>query len=243
MPNPFIRKLDNFEKLLKADREALLNASEAVETFRARSILIQEGERPRGAYVVLKGFACRYKILGEGERQIVDFVVPGDMCDGYHFVPRGIDHSISTLSASEIALINHRRFLAITQEFPRIARALWYSSLIEEAILREWVANVGRRPADMRIANLLSELFVRLTVVREAKANAFDLPVSQIDLADATALSTVHVNRILRRLREKQILTVERGSVHVRDAARLMKFAKFNANYLRFNQQNNKTLA
>ena len=238
MTNPLLRKLENFERLSTLEKQALLSATNVIATVGARKVIVQEGDKPRGAHVIIKGFACRYKILADGGRQIMDFLIPGDLCDGHLFVLQAMDHSIGTLSACEIAHIDYKTLLTITQKHPRITRALWWATLIDEAILREWVANVGRRPADRRVAHLLSELFVRLRAVREAKTNGFDLPVSQIDLADATALSTVHINRILQKLREKRMLTVERKTIHVKDAAGLMEFAEFNPSYLHLGRNN-----
>jgi CRP-like cAMP-binding protein len=232
MPSPFVRRLENFEALSAGEKQAILEVSENVRTLGPRNLIIQEGDKPHNASLVLDGIACRYKLLADGGRQITAFLIPGDLCDGHMFVLDEMDHSIGTISACTIADIDPQTLAAITQKYPRIARALWWTSLSEKAVLREWLTNVGRQPADKRTARLLCELFMRLQAVGKAKGNSFEVPLSQIDLADATALSTVHINRVLRKFRERRLVAVERRSITIRNVEALMSFAEFYSNYL-----------
>jgi CRP-like cAMP-binding protein len=235
MPNALIRKLGSFELLSKAESQAVLAAYKNVRKIGPRKLIIQQGDKPHEAYVILEGIACRYKLLPEGTRQIMDFLIPGDLCDGHVFVIRKMDHSIGTISPCTVAYVDLPRLAKLIEEYPRISRALWWVSLIDEAVLREWIANVGRRPADKRIAHLLCELFMRLERIGQANGSSVEVPISQIDLADAVALSTVHTNRVLRSMAKKKLIAMQRGSITVKDVKTLMQIAEFDSSYLDMN--------
>lgn len=241
MPSPLIRKLENFEKLSKTEKQAILAVSTMVRAIGRGKIILREGDEPRKAVLIVKGLACRYKLLPDGGRQITDILVPGDLCDGRLPLVHEMDHSVGTLSACDVADIDRKMLLAIAQKHPRITRALSWTSLAGEATLREWVANVGRRPADKRVAFLLCELIARINAIQRARTGGLQLPLGQIDLADAAALSIVHTNRILHRLREKKLVAVERRSITVADAEGLMEFAEFDPSYLYPNRKGART--
>lgn len=230
MPSRFVRKLEKFEKLSKTDRQALLDACQNIRKISARKVMLEEGD---WSYLFLSGLACRYQMLEDGTRQITDFLVPGDLYSGYGVLPDG---SISSLSQCNVAYVTRDRFAQIMERHPRIARAMWRLALAEAAVLREWTANIGGRPADKRVAHLLCELCVRLgegePPFSNSSGNSYVLPLSQVDLADATALSPVHINRVLGRLRDRRLVGLQRRSITVKDVKRLMAFAQFNGAYL-----------
>ena len=226
MPSRFVRKLEKFEKLSKTDRQAILDACQNIRKVGARKVMLEQGD---WSYLFLSGLACRYQMLEDGTRQITDFIVPADLCNGYEVLP---DSSICSLSQCSVAYIPRDRLAQLMERHPRISRALWRLAVAEASLLRTWTANIGGRPADKRVAHLLSELCLRLCQ-DETFNNTCVLPLSQIDLADATALSPVHINRVLGRLRERRLVALQRRSITVKDIRRLMSFAQFNTAYLK----------
>ncbi len=226
MPNRFVRKLEKFEKLSKTDRQAILDLCQNIRKVGARKVMLERGDL---SYLFVAGLACRYQMLEDGTRQITDFIVPGDLCNGYAVLP---DSGIASLAACSVAYIAPEHLARIMERHPRISRALWRLSVAEAAVLRAWTANIGGRPADKRVAHMLCELCVRLGTLEQPSNNSSVLPLSQVDLADATALSPVHINRVLGRLRDRRLVGLQRRSITVKDIKRLMTFAQFNGAYV-----------
>ncbi|WP_114946770.1 Crp/Fnr family transcriptional regulator [Microvirga calopogonii] len=232
MLNPVIRKLENFTKLSDDDKLALDQAARQVRVYGSREDIISEGDRPEAVNLLLEGYACRYKQLEDGRRQIMAYFVPGDMCDINVFILRQMDHSIATLSPATVAQIPHDTILDLIAQHPRITQALWWSTLVDEATLREWVVNVGQRSAYERMAHLLCELFFRLRAVGLTNGNSCILPVTQSELGDTLGLSTVHVNRTLQDLRRDRLLELKGKHLSILDLNALQEAALFNPNYL-----------
>jgi CRP-like cAMP-binding protein len=194
--------------------------------------IISQGDIPSDLHVVLDGCACRYKVLPDGRRQIIAFLLPGDLCDLHVFLLREMDHSIGTITASRVATISRETILQIASERPQLTRALWWVTLVDEAILREWIVALGRRTAYERIAHLICELYLRLKMVGAANGQSFELPITQTELADTMGLSLVHVNRVLQRLRGEGVVEFHNGKVIIRDSDRLREIALFDPIYL-----------
>ena len=232
MSNAFVRRIESVEKLSKIERQALVDATKNVLKIGARKAILTAGEPTHGPHVILSGLACRYRILEDGTRQITDFLVPGDLCECSH--PSGSEsgYSIGSLSPCSYVRFDRAALSQMMERHPRITRALWTLSQIHEGVLREWLANVGRRPAVRRVAYLMSELCFRIHAAEAPRPSSCALPLTQTDLADATALSPVHINRVLGRLREKRLVGLQRRSIIVRDTGGLMSFAEFNGAYL-----------
>ncbi|MEY9109315.1 CRP-like cAMP-binding protein [Bradyrhizobium yuanmingense] len=231
MPNPLTRKLELFGELPAEDRRLLDAVATNRRSVPAKSSIIQEGDAPSDVHLVLSGFACRSKVLANGRRQIFAYLVPGDFCDLHVFILKRMDHSIETLSPCEMVAIPRARVLELTGR-PAIARALWWSNLVDEATLREWLVNLGQRDAVQRIAHLFCELHLRLASVGLARDGEFSLPISQSELGDTMGLSTVHVNRALQSLRRQGLIGLESHVLTIPDIDRLRKFGGFNPNYL-----------
>jgi CRP-like cAMP-binding protein len=229
--DPLTRKLENFAPLSSEDRRILAEIASQSRRVAARTDIIREGERPDDVHLVLEGFACRYKIVPDGRRHIMAYLVPGDLCDSHAFILKEMDHSIGTLSACRVVGIPRGRILEMLER-PAIARALWWSALVDEATLREWLVNIGRRPAEQRVAHLLCELLMRLQTVGLASGDSYELPITQGDLADTVGLTLVHVNRVLQRLRATGLITLRSRHLVINDAQALKAFSGFDANYL-----------
>lgn len=233
MATYMIRKLEQFVRLSTDDKAALSRlASHAVRDVAPREDVIREGDRPRAVNIILDGFACRYKSLEDGRRQILNFFVPGDVCDPRVFILKEMDHSISSLSALKVAEAPGEAIIELTERFPRVAQALWWSTLVDEAIAREWLVNVGQRSATERMAHLLCELFLRMKGVGLVSEDSCDVPMTQTDLADALGLSAVHTNRTLQELRSLGLIVWKGKRLTIPDLDSLKSLALFNPNYL-----------
>ena len=230
MVNVLARKLGNFTALSDDDHLLLDQVTANAERVGRQQDIAREGETPECVRLILSGFACRYKVLPDGQRQIVAYLLPGDFCDVHVFILRTMDHSIATLSECTVVTIPRQAVLKLTER-PTIARALWWSTLVDEATLREWLLNVGQRRAEVRIAHLLCELLMRLRAVGLADGS-YALPITQSDLADTVGLSAVHVNRSLQTLRAQDLITFEKQTLAIPDVDRLFAFSGFNPNYL-----------
>ncbi|WP_262269979.1 Crp/Fnr family transcriptional regulator [Microvirga yunnanensis] len=230
--NLLIRKLSNYIMLPEADERTLEGLSQTPTHIAAHTDLIREDAPPDGVYLILSGWACRYKTLPDGERQIMAYFIPGDLCDQRIFVLKRMDHSISTLTPAKVAVIPAETMIDLTECHPRIARALWWSTLVDEAITREWVVNVGQRKAFERVAHLICEMFVRVRAVGLAEDLSFEFPVTQTDLADTVGLTLVHTNRMLQELRAEGLIAWKGKRLTILDFERLADLSMFNPNYL-----------
>ena len=230
-------RLEAFTRLSSDDKAAIAKISKTSRVIAPRRDLIREGENPKYVHLMLDGWACRYKALPDGRRQIVAFFVPGDFCDLNVYVLRQMDHSIGAITRLSVADISRDEMDRLTASFPRVTQALWWEALVNAAIQREWTLNVGQRTAYERIAHLLAELFLRLRTVKMTNGTSCDFPLTQNDLADATGLTAVHVNRTLQELRRDGLIELERRRLTIPDMQRLMEAAMFNANYLHLDHE------
>lgn len=232
MLNPLIRKLECRFTLSDADRGALERASEGTRRFKAGEDLIAEGEVPDRVHLIQSGFACRYKILPNGGRAIVAYLVPGDICDLHVSILGEMDHSVGTLSPCKVVAIPRETIVDLTANYPTLNHALLWSVLVDEAILREWLVCMGRRSAVQNMAHIFCELLVRLRAVGLVIDNGYELPLTQLDMSDAVGLSAVHVNRTLQELRREGLIELKGRHLHIPDVEALEAFSGFNPNYL-----------
>lgn len=231
MPNVLTRKLELFGPLPDDDRRLLDETAKRPRKVEAHQDIIRQGDAPDDVHLVLEGFACRYKILPDGKRSIFAYLVPGDFCDLNIFILRSMDHSIATLSPCTMVDIPRPRILGLLDR-PAVARALWWATLVDEATLREWLVNMGRRDAETSIAHLFCEMHLRLRSIGLADGGEFRLPITQNELADTVGLSAVHVNRSLQSLQARNLIAWDRGRVKITDIDILYRFCGFNSNYL-----------
>lgn len=232
-----VSKLEAFTRLSSDDKTALAQASRNLRFVDARRDLVSEGDKPRFVHLILDGWACRYKQLPEGKRQIVGLFVPGDFCDLNSYILKYTDHSIGAITRLKVAMITPEEMVQLTAERPRVTQALWWHELVAAAVQREWTLNVGQRSAYERLAHLLVELYIRLQVVGRAEQGRCDFPLTQNDLADATGLTAVHVNRTLQELRRDGLIELDRKQLQILDLDRLMDVAMFNPNYLHLDHE------
>lgn len=230
--NPLIRKLSHFILLSPPDQRVLDSISQGEERFPVDVDIVSEGMAPRSAFLLKEGLAIRYRAMPDGGRQIMTFLIPGDLCGTHVFLLKTMDHSIGTITPVRIAPISRERMMETFASYPRISAGLWWSSLQEEAMLRERIVSLGRRNAQGRIAYLLCELLWRHAAVSLTKGEVFHLPLTQRELGDTVGLSPVHVNHVLKEFREMGLISQDRRMIRLLDVTALQDIAAFNKDYL-----------
>jgi CRP-like cAMP-binding protein len=234
--NPLIAKLETVAPLADEDRAALGDLLVDIREMGARRNVIREGERPDHVHLMVEGWAARYKLLPDGSRQITAFLIPGDFCDLHVTILGEMDHSIGTLTRARVAYLPRGR-MEMMAERAGIAKAFWWATLVDEAVLRSWIVNIGRRDAYEAIGHLMCELYVRLRNVGLTEDHCYELPLTQEEIADALGLTPVHVNRVLQRMRGEGLISFERGALTIHDYRRLEIASGFNPNYLHIEQR------
>jgi CRP-like cAMP-binding protein len=178
--------------------------------------------------------ACRYRLMPDGRRQILTFLIPGDLFGLHAFLLKVMDHSVGTLVPTRLAWISRATAFDLFEHHPRIGAALWWSALQQDAINRERIVALGRRSAGGRVAYLLCELVWRLGAVGLGADHAIQLPLTQIELADTLGLTAVHINRVLQGMRRDALIALENRRLVLRDVEKLQEIAGFNQEYLLF---------
>jgi CRP-like cAMP-binding protein len=218
--------------LSACDVGLLMAACQTQRTVPARTDLIREGDKPGPDFVFLEGWACRYKLLPEGTRQITAFLMPGDTCDLHASVSTAMGHSISSLTKVKIALVPRAILRTLIETRPAISEAYLWNQLVDQDTLRAWMVSMGRRNGVERVAHLMCELHVRAGSIGMAEGDIFGLPLTQTVIGDALGLTPIHVNRVLRKLRISGVMTLSGGVVAIADVAKLAAIAGFDDNYL-----------
>ena len=227
-----IKALERRDILTDEEKELLRQMPSRVRKFGGGEELVAQGSRPQESCLILRGFAARAQFVGEGKRQLTAMHLAGDFVDLHALLLKVMDHSVVAIGPCEAAFVPHKSLYPIIESAPHLARLLWLSTVIDGAIQRTWVTCLGRRSANMHLAHLICELFLRLETVGLVDGESFNFPLTQADVADAVGLSTVHVNRIIQELRSKKLITWERKVITVLDRARLKSYADFDPTYL-----------
>lgn len=233
--NPLVAKLSRFLPLAEVEVDALVELTATRRRLRAHVDLVTEGETPRPAFALMEGMACRYRIMVDGRRQILAFIVPGDVCDLHATLLRKVDHSICTIAPTTIAPIARDGLLEVIARFPRINVALWCSALQDEAIQREHVVALGRRNARGRVAYLLCELVWRQMANGLRDDHVIRLPMTQTEIADMLGLTPVHVNRVLQDFRKERLISLDHHHLILLNSERLEGIAELSRDYLHLN--------
>jgi CRP-like cAMP-binding protein len=232
-----LRKLETHAVLSEDDRQAILALPFQLKALEPQGYIVREGDVPRLTAVLLSGFAYRHKIAGDGSRQIVALHIPGESLDFQMLFLDEADHNVQTLTRAEVAMIPRAEIQKLARDRPSIGRAILISIMVEASIFREWVLNVGRRPARARLAHVLCEWAVRLEAQGLVDATGYELPMTQEQLADTLGLTPVHVNRTLKALEAEGYLTRDKRRVSFPDWRRMRSLADFNQRYLHLEPQ------
>jgi CRP-like cAMP-binding protein len=240
-PNPpvleaMLRTLERRAILDESDKAAFLQLPLRLQTLEANVYIVREGDRPDRSCVLVSGYAVRHKVTESGERQIVSVHIAGDFLDLEGALLNIADHNVQTLTRSDLAFIPRSAVRELIVSHPRVGMAMWVDTLIDSSIFREWVMNVGRRDGRARIAHLLCEFARRLDVAGFPIDGGYQLPMTQEQLADATGLTPVHVNRVLKALTSEGLIRRTKRIVTIPDWERLRSVAGFNETYLHLDQ-------
>lgn len=218
---------------LDANERLLLETSiDEVRTVDARKIVIRSRTRLQESTLLVEGFMSRYIDDRNGMRQLVAIHVPGDFVDLHAYPLQTLDHDVATMTSATIAIVRHEALDAIIHEQPQMSRKLWFSTLIDAAIHRAWLFRLGRLDAVGRIAHFLCETNARLFSAGLSDGRRFALPLTQTDLAEICGLTNVHVNRVMRQLREAKVCVFRSSLVEILDIEQLVKLGQFDPDYL-----------
>ncbi|MDB5710796.1 MAG: Crp/Fnr family transcriptional regulator [Sphingomonas bacterium] len=242
MQNPWTMKMEQFTAFSDMEKRRLDELIRARQDRHApKEDIIADGAHSGHCHVVLSGLACRYKLLPDGRRQIMAFLIPGDLCDAEIFILKVMDHGVAAVTPTTTALIPAEAMKALLRETSSLGEALWWGTMTDLGVLRERIIDEGRRSAYRRIAHLLYEMLVRYRMVGMTVGNGFVFPITQNDLADATGLTPVHANRMLQKLRADGLIRLGGGVLTVLDPDRLKDAAQFNGAYLHLDRVHDRT--
>jgi CRP-like cAMP-binding protein len=216
-----------------SEREKVLLESvvDKVERFTAPHTVLKRGDVVDQSTILIEGTIARV-IHEDGKRHIVALHVPGDFVDLHGFALKRLDHDVVSIGSVQIGYVPHERIQVILETEPTLARMLWYSTLLDAAMHREWIMKLEHLSADGRLAHLMAELWQRLDFVGLAGENGFSLPLTQQELADACGTTSIHMNRVVKKLRETGVVDISRGQVTVLDRDALRDLGSFDPAYL-----------
>ena len=226
------KKLNTFIPLSSGELKCVAGMQLNTVKVKRGQQLTHEGQTGHKVFILQAGWACNYKLLPDGGRQIISFPIAGDIVGLRSVLLRTADHSIAALTDAVVNPVEGTHILKCVTEFPRLGAALMWAASRDEAMVVEHLVNIGRRNAIERMAHFFMELAERLSLVGLATEAEFKCPLTQFVLADALGLTAIHVNRVLRQLRERKLLTVSQGRVHIHDLDKLRKLAGFQGGYL-----------
>lgn len=232
--HPFVRKVESIAltRLSDEERAALLALAMQIARFDAYQDIVREGDRPTRCFALLEGLACTSKTSQTGKRQVMAYHVAGDIPDLQSLHLKVLDNSVSTVSHCRVGFVQHDALRTLFRAHPGLVEPFWRSTLIDAVIAREWMLNIGRREAYARMAHLFCELITRLEAVGLVLDRSCDLPMTQIELADALGITPVHVNRTMRDLKAAELLTLSGRRLSVLDWDGLKTAAEFDPTYL-----------
>lgn len=236
---PMLQKLQLWVSLNEIEQEAVLALPHAIKTVQASTYIVKEGDRATHCCLLISGYVFRSKILVDGSRSILSFHMQGDVVDLQNALLGTSDHNVQTLTPATVALIPREAIIALAHKYPNIALAMWHDTLIDASIFREWIANTGRRNALARLAHLLCEFALRSEIAGIGKRTAYELPMTQEQLGDASGLTGVHVNRTLQAMQAEGLIARTKRTVVVVDWTKLARAADFNADYLHLRTETN----
>ncbi|HEX8444739.1 MAG TPA: Crp/Fnr family transcriptional regulator [Allosphingosinicella sp.] len=230
--SPLVKKLQLWGPLDDAAQEAILALPHKVEELLPHKYIVREGDRPSYSCLLLEGFAFRHKVLVDGSRSINAIHMKGDMVDLQNSLLGTADHSVQTLTRVTAAFIPREAIRQIAFDVPAVGMAMWYDTLVDASIFREWIANIARRDAASRIAHLLCEFGLKLEAIELGDRLSYEMPMTQEQLADATGLTAVHVNRTLMDLENRGLIARAKKFVAISDWKRMEDVAGFTDGYL-----------
>ena len=226
------RRLRTTSAIDDEDVEAIGLLPIDLKTFGPGEHVVRDGERSTACCLLAEGFCVRSKTTWEGRRQILSIHIPGEIPDLQSLYLHVMDHDLVTLTDSHVGFIPHTALQLMVRRRPNVAAVLWRDTLINAAMFREWIVNVGQRPAASRLAHIVVELRARLRVIGREHRKRLDMPLTQEQIGEARGITPIHANRIIKQLREDGVLEFHRGQVTILDEGKLEDLAHFDDRYL-----------
>jgi CRP-like cAMP-binding protein len=230
--HPIVRKLSIFASFTPEEESALILACVRSRIIRSREDFAREDDPPRTVRFLLSGLGCRHKMLEDGRRQIVSFMLPGDACDLGVSLLETRDHSLMAISECDVASSSDASLQHVMGQYPKIRAAFQWQTLVEESIAREWIVNVGQREAVVGAAHLFCEIYFRLQALGMAEGLNYPFPVTQQELGDALGISAVHANRTVQELRQRNLIAFGDKRLTILDLDGLVEMGGFDPAYL-----------
>ncbi|MBK1698668.1 Crp/Fnr family transcriptional regulator [Rhodovibrio salinarum] len=228
------KRLTPFATLSDREQQALGDAVyQSGRRVRRGADLVAQGRHKPEGYIVLRGWAARYKTLSDGRRQVLSFLIPGDVVGLFGGISPPAVSAVTALSELEVVPFRPTDVFAVAVRSPRLTAAMIWVVMGEQEVLAEHMVSLGRRSARERVAHLFLELRARLQMRGLADATHLNVPLTQNVIADTLGLSVVHVNRTLRQLAAEGLLAVKRESVTILDSVQLCAVTGFDEDYLR----------
>jgi CRP-like cAMP-binding protein len=225
-------RLQTTAGVARDDLLAMKSLPYSLRHYRENQVVLRDGARPSECCLIVDGFCVRSKTIADGKRQILSIHIPGDLPDLQSLHLATMDHDLVALSNCTLAFVAHTALRTLIRSRRTVGDIFWRDSLVDAAVFREWIVNVGQRAAHNRLAHLIVELRERLRLIGRVTEGAFAMPLTQEQLGEALGVTSVHTNRILRQLRVDGVLEFARGTVKILNETKLQELAQFDGRYL-----------
>ncbi|MBT2245035.1 MULTISPECIES: Crp/Fnr family transcriptional regulator [Sphingobium] len=240
---PFFTKLQHGASLTLNDKQILADLCKHVRDVKSQRDIASQDRACRYLPIILEGWACRYRLLENGKRQITGLFIPGDLCEPFGILPRFPDSTFAALTPTKIALASLDAVAAAARSSPSLREAFWWDLLMASSIDQERLVSLGRRSAAERVAHLFCELHVRLMIIGQADNEGYELLITQTDMSDMLGLTSVHVNRSLKILRETGLISLKGRRLMIHDLVGLRDLALFDPTYLHLDRSTSRSPA
>ena len=228
----FLRRLLIRSELNREEQNAILGLGGEKQSYGARYDIVSPGQTVESACLVERGLVARYDQMLNGQRQVTSYYIAGDMCDLHSVVVPKASWSITAVDHVKLIRIPHAQLRELCLKYPAIALAFWRDGTVDASIFAKWVGNIGRRNAKARIAHIICEMGLRSEAAGLGVRTSFQLNATQEQLAEASGLTAVHVNRTLQEIRQEGVLSFSKGDVEISDWDQLAAAAEFDPAYL-----------
>ncbi|OKO81536.1 Crp/Fnr family transcriptional regulator [Bradyrhizobium sp. AS23.2] len=227
-----VRRLHVSSGISEDDVKEIESLPISVRQFPAETPVVRDGERATNCCLIADGFCVRSKTIASGKRQILSIHIPGEIPDLMSLFLHVMDHDLITLAPSTLGFISHDTLQKLHRRRPNVAEMFWRDTLIDAAMFREWIVNVGQRPAPSRLAHVMIELRERLRIIGRVDGSSFEMPLTQEQIGEALGITAVHANRVIKQLRQEGVVELQRGRATVLDERKFLELADFDDRYL-----------
>ena len=232
-----VRRLRSLSTLSQEDVAALMRLRGEVVRLRGNADIISPGAQFDHACLVVSGIVARFVQLSDGRRQFTAFHLPGDIADIHRVATPAAGSALQTLGTATIIKIPAKELKAIALASPAITQAFWAYAAVDAALLAQWAVNLGRRHAKARMAHLLCEIGLRSEYCGVGSRDEFILEASQSQIGHALGLTSVHVNRTLKALKQAKVVSIDGRIVRIDSWPSLAAIGEFDPTYLQLEQQ------